>query len=184
MTKLSTSVNTIKLSELIKDKNRNEIADFVNERFLERYIMPIKNLNPSEKHGFSIMAVSCLMIESLESFKSGLKDTKGQGKETFAKFLSTEPEFKDFIGYEESFYSNIRCGILHQSETTNGWKIVRKGKLFDNHTKKINATRFLDKLEKTLNNYTDDLKNEVWSSKKWQNLIKKLNSIINNCYPI
>ncbi len=181
MTKLSTSVNTTKLSELIKDKNRNEIADFVNERFSERYIMPIKNLNPNEKHGFSIMAVSCLMIESLESFKSGFKDTKKKSKKTFVKFLSTEPEFKDFVGYEESFYSDIRCGILHQSETTNGWKIVRKGKLFDNQTKTINATRFLDKLEKTLNNYTSDLKFEDWESKKWKNLNKKLISIIKNC---
>jgi hypothetical protein len=102
MTKLSTSVDTTKLSELIKDKNRNEIADFVNERFSERYIMPIKNLNPNEKHGFSIMAVSCLMIESLESFKSGFKDTKKKSKKTFVKFLSTEFEFKDFVGYEET----------------------------------------------------------------------------------
>ena len=181
MTKLSTSVDTTKLSELIKDKNRNEIADFVNERFSERYIMPIKNLNPNEKHGFSIMAVACLMIESLESFKSGFKDTKKKSKKTFVKFLSTEPEFKDFVGYEESFYSDIRCGILHQSETTNGWKIVRKGKLFDNQTKTINATRFLDKLEKTLNNYTSDLKLEDWESKKWKSLNKKLISIIKNC---
>ncbi len=181
MTKLSTSVDTKKLSQLIKDKNRNGIAEFVNERFSDRYINPIKNLNPSEKHGFSIMAVSCLMIESLESFKSGFKDTKNISKKTFVKFLKTEPEFKDFSGYEESFYSDIRCGILHQSETTNGWKIIRKGKLFDNQTKTINATRFLNKLEKTLNKYTSDLKHQDWNSKKWKNLIKKLSSIINNC---
>jgi len=181
MTKLSTSVDTKKLLKLIKDKNRNEIAEFVNERFSERYIKPIKNLNPNEKHGFSIMAVSCLMIESLESFKSGLKDTKNKSKTTFIKFLTTEPEFKDFYGYEESFYTDIRCGILHQSESTNGWKIVRKGKLFDSQTKTINASRFLEKLEKTLNNYTTDLKLQNWSSNNWKNLIKKLNSIINNC---
>ena len=181
MTKLSTSVDIKKLSQLIKDKNRNEISEFVNERFSERYIKPIKNLNPNEKHGFSIMAVSCLMIESLESFKSGFKDTKNKSKKTFVNFLTTEPEFKDFSGYEESFYIDIRCGILHQSETINGWKIVRKGKLFDNQTKTINATRFLDKLEKTLNDYTSELKLEDWDSKKWKNLIKKLNSIIKNC---
>lgn len=181
MTKLSTSVNLNKLSQLIKDKNRNEIADFINERFSERYIMPIKNLNPKEKHGFSIMAVSCLMIESLESFKLGYKDTKYKSKETFAKFLSTEPEFIDFIGNEDEFYTNVRCGILHQSETTNGWKIRRKGQLFDRQTKTINATKFLGKLEKTLNRYVSDLKLEEWDSTTWKNLNKKLISIIKNC---
>lgn len=181
MTKLSSSVDIQKLSQLIKDENRNQIAEFINERFYERYINPIKSLNPNEKHGFSIMAVSCLMIESLESFKLGYIDTKKKSKETFIKFLSTEPEFRDFIGYEESFYLNVRCGILHQSETTNGWKIRRKGQLFDSKTMTINATSFLNKLEKTLNKYTFDLKIKDWNSKIWGNLIKKLNSIINNC---
>jgi len=181
MTRLSSSIDTNILSKLIKYENRNEIADFVYERFNERYIKPIQNLEPDEKHGFSIMAVSCLMIESLESFKSGYKDTKRKSKKTFTQFLSTESEFKDFSGFEESFYINIRCGILHQSETTNGWKIIRKGKLLDSSRKTINATRFLNKLEKTLKKYTSNLKTENWNSKKWKNLIKKLKSIINNC---
>jgi hypothetical protein len=181
MTKLSSSVDIEKLSKFLEDKNQNKIADFVFERFSERYINPIKKLDPNEKHGFSIMAISCLMIESLESFKSGFKDTKKKSKKTFIKFLKTELEFKDFSGFEESFYTDIRCGILHQSETTNGWKIRRTGKLFDNKTKTINATKFLEKLEKTLKNYTTELKTNDWNSVNWKNLIKKLNSIINNC---
>ena len=181
MTKLSSTIDTDTLTNLIKENNQIEIADFVYNRFNERYIMPINNLNPDEKHGFSIMAVSCLMIESLESFKLGYKDTKRISKETFIRFLSEEPEFKEFSGYEESFYTNVRCGILHQSETINGWKIIRKGVLFDSKTKTINATKFLTKLEKTLNEYTTRLKAENWDSKSWRNLIKKLNFIIANC---
>ena len=181
MTQLSALIDTKKLLLLIENRDRNDIAEFVYNRFSERYINPIKNLNPNEKHGFSIMAISCLMIESLESFKLGYKDTKKISKKTFVQFLSTEPEFKDFIGFEERFYFDVRCGILHQSETTNGWKIRRKGVLFDNQTKTINATKFLESLDRTLTKYTIDLKVENWESKKWDNLNKKLISIIKNC---
>lgn len=181
MTQLSKSVNNKQLAELIKSNKKVEIADFIFERFSERYILPIKNLNSKDRHGFSIMAVSCLMIESLESFKQGYLDTKNKSRKAFTDFLSNEPEFIDFNGYENDFYENVRCGILHQSETTNGWKIKRKGLVFDHQTKTINASIFLDKLEKTLQKYTDSLKQQNLNNTIWINLFKKLNSIISNC---
>ncbi|CAM3517291.1 hypothetical protein [Aequorivita lipolytica] len=136
MTKLSSTVDIKKLTELIKNQQRIEIADFVYERFNERYLYPINQLNPKSKHGFSIMAISCIMIESFQSFKSGYDTTDGISRKTFSKFLSSEPEYIDFKGFENDFYFNVRCGILHQSETTNGWKIIREGKIFDKKTKK------------------------------------------------
>lgn len=41
------------------------------------------------------------------------------------------------------FFTDIRCGILHQAETRGGWKIQRKGTLLDDHNKTMNATVFL-----------------------------------------
>lgn len=181
MTKLSSKIDHNQLKDLIKEKKRIKIADFVFQRFEERYIIPIKVLHPDQKHGFSIMAISCLMIESLQSFKSGYENTKSKSQETFVQFLSSEPLFEKFKGFEKDFYINIRCGILHQSETINGWKVLRKGELFNNITKTINASKFLDNLEITLHNYTSILKTAEWDSKIWKQLIKKLESIINNC---
>lgn len=181
MTKLSSTVDIAKLTEFIKNQQKIEISDFVYERFNERYLYPINQLKPEYKHGFSIMAISCIMIEAFQSFKSGYEDTVGISRETFSKFLSSEPEFSNLKGLEDDFYFNVRCGILHQSETTNGWKIIRVGKIFDKKNKTINATKFIKALEISLQKYTLELKYDNWNSENWKNLIKKLNHIIKNC---
>ena len=45
----------------------------------------------------------------------------------FEDFFETEekyfPEFKDI---SIDFFKSIRCGILHQAETTNAWRILKK----------------------------------------------------------
>ncbi len=45
MTKLSSTVDIAKLTEFIKNQQKIEISDFVYERFNERYLYPIKQLN-------------------------------------------------------------------------------------------------------------------------------------------
>ena len=52
--------------------DRNAIADAIHRRFKERYIDPISALGV---HGFTKMAIACLMIEALESFQRGWPDT-------------------------------------------------------------------------------------------------------------
>lgn len=142
MTQLSSTVNTTKLLEMINNSDKVGIADFILERFSERYINPIIVLDKTEKHGFSIMAISCLMIESLESFKNGWEDTKNKSEKAFKSFFTRETEFEIFKTISTQFYKNVRCGILHQSETTDGWKIRRDGNLYETETKTINATVF------------------------------------------
>lgn len=181
MTFLSSSTNTEQLNVLIQNSDKEGIANFVLERFSERYINPIKSSDPIDKHGFSIMAISCLMIESIESFKNGWEDTRNRSETAFKSFFSRESEFEIFRTVSSQFYKNVRCGILHQSETTNGWKIRRSGILFNDQTKTINASLFLSSLEKVLNNYVSNLKTADWDSSDWDNLRRKLRLIINNC---
>lgn len=181
MTLLSSSVTSEKLNKLIINSEKVLIADFILERFNERYISPIENLDSTEKHGFSIMAISCLMIESQESFKNGWENTRNRSESAFKIFFNRESNFSEFKNYSSDFYKNVRCGILHQSETTNGWKIRRDGKLFEPKTKTINASKFLSELKKVLINYTNDLKKSEWDSEDWDNLRRKLRNIIKNC---
>lgn len=181
MTKLSSTVTVEKLKEFISNSNKIEIADFIKQRFEERYINPINKLDSKDKHGFSIMAVCCLMIESLESYKNGWESTENKSGRAFKQFLTTENEFVDLKNHSTNFYKNVRCGILHQSETTDGWKIVRKDELFNSQTKTINASKFLLAMETTLDNYANRLKVEDWDSSIWDNLRRKLRKIINNC---
>lgn len=181
MTQLSSSVTTTNLKTMITNSDQVGISNFILQRFSERYLNPIKRLDRTEKHGFSIMAISCLMIESLESFKNGWEDTRNKSEKAFKSFFERETEFEIFRTVSSQFYKNVRCGILHQSETTNGWKIRRDGNLFKPETKTINATDFLNKLEITLNKYVSELKSSDWDSSKWDNLRRKLRLIINNC---
>lgn len=183
-TLLSSSVTIKKYHELEADQEREQIADFIKERFFERYIKPLRGA-PAKKHGFCTMAISCLMIEALESFWQGWANTKGKGRQAFRSFFKRfrnhSSKLGEFSENADDFYKNVRCGILHQAETNNGWRIRRDGPLFDQETKTINATKFHDELEKALLDYCSILKQTAWDSEIWINLKKKMNSVIENC---
>lgn len=185
-TLLCGSVTVKKYRQLEETKNKNEIADCILKRFKERYIAPLLG-NSKTKHGFCTMAISCLMIEALESFLQGWSDTKNKSKCAFTSFFArcskNGSELSIFSDHANDFYTNVRCGILHQAETTGGWRILRKGPLFDLDKKIINATKFHSELSKYLQSYYDELKKSNWDDKVWQNLIKKMNAVIQNCKP-
>ena len=178
-TKLTSSVTIRQYRTFKAKKDRDSIADLIFKRFYERYIEPFKN-NPS-KHGFSMMAVGCLMIEALFCFKEGRKKTGEAGGVVFERFFSESSALTVFSGYGDAFYSNVRCGILHQGETYGGWKILRKGVLFDKTIYTINATKFLDAMERELQTYATFLKGAPFNSKPWKNVIRKLDYICKNC---
>ncbi len=164
-----------------KQGNKKRIARFISDRFQERYIEPFKK-NKS-KNGFSMMAVACLMIEALESFYQGFKDTKNKSKECFKTFFEHCEELKEFRGLEEDFYYHIRCGILHQAETREGWKISRKKEfpLLDKKARTINATKFLNQLENYLIGYSKKLEKSDFTDDIWKKFEIKMDAIIKNC---
>ncbi len=161
--------------------NKKRIARFIFDRFKERYIEPFKK--NKKKNGFSMMAVACLMIEVLESFYQGFEDTKNKSKDCFKTFFEHCDELKEFRGLEEDFYYHIRCGILHQAETRDGWKISRKKEfpLLNEKTRTINATKFLNQLEKYLIGYSEKLEKSDFSDEIWKKFEIKMAAIIKNC---
>jgi hypothetical protein len=181
-TLLSSSVTIARYRELEARRDREGIADFILERFSERYIMPV---GEGKKQGFCTMAICCLMIEALESFYQGWPDTKTRSSEAFDSFFRRCAEQKSELGvfadHADNFYRGVRCGILHQAETARGWRIRREGPLFDPSTKIINATLFHNELEKVLMAYRGTLKQSDWDSEIWHNLRKKMEAVIENC---
>ncbi|MEG2341385.1 MAG: hypothetical protein RSB69_11625 [Odoribacter sp.] len=168
-------------------KYKEELADFVYNRLCERYIKPFEMLNqnnnsseikPKLRLGFSTMANMCLLIETLQSFKEGLKDSNQISENLFKKFFQ---ENEQILGKNNSsnFYKNIRCGILHQGETTDGWRINNKFENpIDSKEKTINAQEFLKAMEKILCKYKKDLKED---EALFKNAIIKIEFIIENC---
>jgi hypothetical protein len=177
-TKLSSTVTVARYRELVQCDDRQALAQFVRDRFNERYFRPIESTSSANKHGFTIMAVCCLVIEALESFYEGKADTRRQSKEMFDAFFRRDTPLKVFAGGDDWFYKDIRCGILHQGEARGGWHILRSGPLLDVPTKGINATRFIRELCKVVDTYANQIQHDevLWALFK-----KKMKAVCNNC---
>jgi hypothetical protein len=180
---LTENVTVGQAKQWMKEKDENakgNLVKLIHHRFYNRYVKHLKDINS----GFLKMAVSCLMIETLESFRQGKKDTKGKGvgQQMFYDFFKTEEKlFPGFKDISADFYSSIRCGILHQAETTNGWRVLRKEDLLDKKNRTINASKFVKVLEKSLDNYVEGLKGSDFNSSLWKNALLKIEDVCENC---
>ena len=177
--KLSHNTTVDDYQSMERSKDKVGISKFILERFTERYITPVRSAG-TNKHGFCTMAVSCLMVETLESFWQGEVDTKGKSKKMFAHFFARVSEFAPFQPHAEAFYENVRCGILHQAETRKGWRILRSGPLFDEVATAINATKFHNAVARALREYCKGLRTADWDSSTWEHLVTKMAAICTN----
>jgi hypothetical protein len=123
-----------------------------------------------------MMAASCLLIETFQCFRDGKKDTKGKGKATFNKFFSDySVKFPEIDGVE--FYNKVRCGILHQAQTHGRFRILRKGAVFDEAKKSINASTFLKNLKSIVEGYVTELRASDMNDDIWVNALRKIEYI-------
>ena len=162
---------------LLKDDDRATLAQFIVARFRERYFDPV--INSSSKHGFTMAAIACLAIESLAGFEQGLKETpQRQGKRTFVDFFeqALRPQLREIRGND--FYKHIRCAVLHQAETTGGWRILRRGGLADYDAKTINSALLIDELLLEVQEYAEHLKQD---DAQWDCFRRKLEFVIDGC---
>ena len=175
---LSSAITVSKYREMVQLKDVKRIVAFLKERFEGRYIAPFEN--NKKKNGFIMMAASCLMIEALESFWQGWEKTPNSAL-AFCQFFERNSRFDQLRGYSQEFYKNVRCGIIHQGETTGAWHVRRDLKsLFDKSTKTIDATRFLKEVKGALHDYCSELEKEAWDSGVWKNFRNKMKNICNN----
>lgn len=183
----TTKTTVFKYREMINQRNRKAVVTFIRQRFAERYLAPIEAIPNKPKdlrNGFCTMAICCLMIETLASFWKGRKETpRGEGANTFIWFFaqSQNVSLADLKGYGAQFYTNVRCGILHQGETKNGWIIRRDGRLFDPNTLTVNATKFHRALSKCLDAYCKELETSAWDGPTWLAFRLKMDTICQNC---
>jgi hypothetical protein len=166
--------------------SKENLVEFIHNRLNYRYIQPLLHVVPAEKKsGFLMMGSACLMIETLESFYDGKKETAWRdGGPSFKRFFEREKRF--FPGFKDDavdFYTNVRCGILHQGETKGGYRILRDdGPLLDPIERTIEANKFLKALKDCLDNYIKDLRAaSISSSERWTMAIDKINFICENC---
>lgn len=185
-----------------KHLNKKSLSQFIYNRLYGRYIKPFA-YNNSEyiskfKNGFTIMANCCLLIETYASLREkAFRDTNHKSERCFGWFFLKENKFSAFskgglsindyidttkkiitVGVPKDFYVNVRCGILHNAETRNGWKVKREGVLCDEKTKTVNAVRFMNELESVISNYRNQLDNSDINDEVWINCINRIEDII------
>jgi hypothetical protein len=175
---LSSSTTVARYLELEAREDVHGIVRFVQERFEERYIKPFED--NSKKNGFIMMAASCLMIEALESFKHGWRRSPNSAR-AFHEFFRGNSHFDEMRNLSQEFYTHVRCGIMHQGETTGGWHVRRNlRKLFDGRTRTIDATVFLKQMKGAVSDYCATLEMAAWNSKVWRNFRKKMKDVCTN----
>lgn len=182
--KIEVTVNQVKDWLADFPNSKKKLANFVYQRLYTRYLKPFTlkctTFKEEYKNGFSMMANYCLLIEALQSFKEGLKDSKGNSKKLFQDFFQQNKNLSLFQSID--FYPNVRCGILHQGETTGGIRITREGKhLWDANTKTIDAVLFGKEMEEALLNYKKELEEALPNDTIWLYCRIKLQAIIDNC---
>ena len=186
-----------KLRSNFDDKNLwDKALDIFELRLNARYIKPAEDIQRSFSvtgEGFAITAILCSLIEALETFYEGecYKHEKprtnteygnGKSKALFVSFLSTKEPFKSTFNEElaEDFFKNVRCALLHEAMTRNGWiiRINTAALVIQIDNKKVlNRFHFLDNLK----TYMKDYRSVVLGSKERKNaFIRKMNCICDN----
>jgi hypothetical protein len=111
-------------------------------RIRERFLRPIRELAKHDKKclkagiklvdgrglpyapGASILALDCLLIDTIQSFREGrgLTATISPAR-SFKEFLRSSNGFSDFTSRDrEDFFGDVRNGLLHNGETRGNWK--------------------------------------------------------------
>ncbi|WP_268035615.1 hypothetical protein [Algoriphagus sp. PAP.12] len=136
-----------------------------------RYLEPIRLLIAHEKdlpardqnYGFTIMAIICLLIETLYSFRKGITDNSGRGKAkaAFVSFLTESQSFKKFFTEDTAaiFCDHFRNGILHQAETKSKSRIRAIGPAVRiiGDSIAVNRTIIFELLEKEIRDFISEL---------------------------
>jgi hypothetical protein len=164
-------------------------VEILSARIHERYIAPVDFLVASEatkppsdrRYGFTVLAVDCMLVETLGAFLEGLEDTEGKSKKTFCNFLRTRRLFAaEFSSDElaEKFYKQFRCGILHQAESGGASKVWSVGPMLrvEGNAITVNRNKFHDCLKAEFQNYLSELRDSKNSALR-TNFRKKMDFV-------
>lgn len=159
-----------------------EALYFFDERINGRYLEPIDCIESSKIGkelkgvGFAICTLICALIETLETFHSGMNYKKqpaqgnlyeyshGKSRELFTKFLNTKSPFSVYFrrynGLADDFYTGVRCSLLHDASTCDGWVINVREKetiVIRNGEKILNKRSFMKDIRQYIQEYKNSL---------------------------
>lgn len=187
------------------NNNWSEAYAFFEQRICSRYLKPIEailNMRSYKGEGFAVVNLQCSLIEMIESFVNGwvfdfpnFINSKGirlnGNDKIFKSFFDNRKPFKDYSPKisGKRFYVEVRCGLLHETQIKNNWKIkkgIENGKAyeFDGNFKIIFRENFQRDIAILINNYKNAIINGVEfdgipACELRENFIAKFNHICN-----
>jgi len=207
--------NRNKLTSYEYSNDWETVISLFKQRIENKFFKPIEVLlrhGNSDGTGFTIVSVQCLLIELFAAFRTGEihnsrynenVDPSYQYKDCvniYTEFLQTVDCFKNhFFTINENgtkfldipfkavdFYSDVRCGLLHEGKTKKKWTINLKPKnesndLFIKNTGgkiKIYRTLLHRHLKKYMDEYLLDLRGTTDNSKNLRrNFARKMDNL-------
>jgi hypothetical protein len=163
-------------------KDWSKAADVIRDRLDGRFLRFASDCLKDKYSGFVVLAIDCLLAETIQQFMDGVTDGHKQSQKMIKKFLKG-PRFQPDFDAEarKAFYLDIRCGLLHQAEAKRMWLIRRKQpalltKVVNGQGYIVDVERFHAGLQGSLNDYLKVI-SEPTSSLLRSNLWEKMNQI-------
>ncbi len=146
-----------------------DVINVFRRRIDERFLQPIAQLSgarresPRSVPGFAILALDCLLIDTIQSFREGRVTTGEVSPARSFKALLKSPRFGDFNSNDrDEFFHYVRNGLLHNGETRGDWKVradqARMLTKAESGTRTINRTLFHKAIVEEFEGYCAQLK--------------------------
>jgi hypothetical protein len=133
-------------------------------RIDERFLKPVRAILSFSRSGFAILALDCLLVETIEQAIQGVERTPcGNASSYFRSFLE-RPAFRGAFDdtSAELFRDAIRNGILHQAEVKGSSLVRRDGPIVQLTSNSagviVNPVLFHYRLEDAFQDYIEELK--------------------------
>jgi hypothetical protein len=150
--------------DLTKEADWARAIDAFRSRIEERFLKPVRSILAFPRSGFAILALDCLLVETLQQAIRGTQDTpRGDAAAYFKEFLM-RPAFQGAFDATsaELFRDTIRNGILHQAETKRSSLVRRDGPIVQITPSRdgviVNPVLFHLRLKDAFQDYIEELK--------------------------
>jgi hypothetical protein len=173
--------------DALRSDNWATMVAIFRDRLNSRFLQPIKLIEKDSKigefAGFSIMALDCLLVETLNQFYQGWDETPRNHQKEFWNFFRKSEYFKLSFTRRSSdiFYNHVRCGLLHQAQTKKGTLIRADQDRMVSPAPGgiiVDRIRFHDALKKEISTYSRKLEEGLVNNADLRlNFIKKMQYI-------
>jgi hypothetical protein len=151
---VSSSVDWSKAIDIFECRIRKRFLDPINylidEDRRQFEICQVTGNTDIPTFGFAILALDCLLAETLQGIRTGITDHKGKSKNLFKSFMSESHSVKEAFGDNNTaahFFDWIRCELLHRGTIGENFTVTGKDDAPLHKDGQINRTKFHECIE-------------------------------------